>query len=176
MQYVLIAIVVIVLCVFGASCRKSPFRGTGAMCYAIALPLERTDYICPTCGGKTLYAFDDMLKDPNVIQQSTEVIIIAHELDSCRRLAQQINTLDIELDESQFCKVCSPDVEYPQLGLIVKHPDNPQPHRVWGVREYDLTLIKEYNDGQLRTEEMSDASLQRLEELLGVKLDDADER
>lgn len=170
MQYILIAIVLMVLCLFSLSCRRGLFMPIGAMCYSIAVVPERTDYVCPTCGDKTLYAFDNTLEDPNAFQRSWDVATISNEIESCRRLVKQINNFDIELDESQFCKVCSPGIECPQLGLAVKHPDKSKLHRVWGVNEYDLTVIKAFTDGQLQTKEFSDTRVRRLEELLGVKL------
>ena len=171
MQYILIAIVFMSLCLFGFSCRNRPFGPIGAMCYKVAVTPVRTDYVCPTCGEKTLYAFDDTVDDPNAFQRT----LLANELESCRRAVQKINGFDIELDESQFCKVCSPDIESPQLGLVVRHPDKPEPHRVWGVSEIDLTIIKAYADGRIKKEGMADVCIARLEELLGVKLEESPE-
>lgn len=164
----------IILIIFGLHCRKGPFGPIGAMCYSIAVTPERTDFVCPVCGEKTLYAFDDTLKDPNDLELSWETATLANELDLCRRLTQQINRLDVKLDESQFCRKCNPGIEHPQIGITVINPNTQQSHQVWGIREYDLTLIKGYTDGTFQTQDMSDVSLLRLEELLGVKLNDTE--
>lgn len=218
MQYIVIAIVLVVLCIFGASCRKqSPAQlqgrtsgevivessgrymtaesiraqlekiskkpppknlAMGAMCYKVAAPPDRADYICPNCGEKTLYASQPS-SDPNAVLQSWEVIIaIARELESSRRLVQQIDKLDITLDESQFCKHCKPDIQAPKLGLVIRYGDRPEPHDVWQFSQNDLLMLKAFSEGKLKFEGTNDTEcdlkrmLPRLEQLLGVKLDE----
>jgi hypothetical protein len=213
MQYVLIAVVLMVLCVFGLSCRKSTSsnntgdqpQGTvtvssgkflshqeiqnqltliarkpapkklamGAMCYKVAGPPSRIDYVCPTCGEKTLYALEDS-SDKTKRDIQWKAISDIQELESLRRLAQQIKKLDISLDESQFCKHCRPDVIEPKLGLIVKYPDRPEPHCVWDISWTDLTMMKAVTEGKLKYKGLNDGEAalktqqKRLQELLGL--------
>ena len=136
MQYILIALVIAVLCVFGLSCRNNtPSNNTGgqpqgtvtvssgkflshqeiqkqlaqiaskpapkklvmgAMCYKVAGPPSRIDYVCPTCGEKTLYALEDSSGETTRDLQWRAINDI-QELESLRRLAQQIKKLDISL-------------------------------------------------------------------------------
>jgi hypothetical protein len=60
-----------------------------AMCYETAAPPERIDYVCPSCGAKTLYNRD-------------RSEIIADELPACRREVAASHGLRVSLDESQF--------------------------------------------------------------------------
>lgn len=221
MQYIFIAIVLMVLCVFGISCRKSPASSTsikpsgpitnvasgtylsrqdieaqlayiakspppkelaiGAECYKVANPPNRIDYVCANCGEKTLFV-QDSSDDPNTFQQQSAntIKVVQWELESCRRLVQGINNLDLELDESQFCKHCSPNAETPTLGLIVRYSNQPEPHRVWNIDLKDVLLIKGFTEGGLKFKGHQDweaaliKSIPRLEELLGVKLDDTE--
>ena len=65
-----------------------------AMCYAVAMPMERIEYVCLECGGKTLY--------PNLEQWIWGMNI------NYRRLVKKLQTLglDITLDERSFCHEC----------------------------------------------------------------------
>jgi predicted RNA-binding Zn-ribbon protein involved in translation (DUF1610 family) len=217
MQYILIALVIAVLCVFGLSCRKStPSNSTGgepqgtvtifsgkflshqeiqkqlaliarkpapkklamgAMCYAVAVTSSRIDYVCPTCGEKMLYALEDS-SDKTKRDIQWKAISDIQSLESLRRLAQQIKKLDISLNESQFCKHCHPDVIEPKLGLIVKYPDQPEPHCVWDVSWTDLVMIKAVTAGKLKYKDQQDREvalkdfLPRLKELLNADIDD----
>lgn len=219
MQYVLIAFVLMVLCLFGLSCRKStpenpPEGGStglitvasgryfsrtdiqqqlamiaespppknlamGAMCYDIAGPPPRIDYVCPDCGEKTLYALDSSA-DEQTRQRHWKSAWTLGELESLRRLTRQINALNIALDESQFCSHCTSDVKDPRLGLVIRYHDRPEPHRVWEVNWTDLAMIKAATEFKLKYKGQQDnevalkENLPRLEELLGVKLDDTD--
>ena len=91
-----------------------------------------------------------------------------------------IPNLNITLNESQYCKQCTPNVDIPKLGLIIQYQDQTEPHRIWGVTWLDLKIIKATLEGQLKytkereVEAVLKNELPRLEELLGVKLDDAD--
>lgn len=239
MQYVLFACVLMIVCVFGFSCRKGtlspPVSGQsggavaatsgqylsrediqkqlaviaksppplgqppGAMCYKVAAPPSRIDYVCPTCGEKTLYAYDAQgfnhtptseSDDPNVvflsylahlesIAKNTKSRSMCHvvyfDLGHSRRLIPWIKKLDIELDESQFCKHCSPNIEEPKIGLIIRYPDQPQPHHVWGVTWKDISMLKEVSKGKTSDGDRALINyLDRLEELLGVTLDDTE--
>lgn len=212
MQYILIAIVLMALCVLGFTCRKSTANGAvnsstnpvtvssgkylsqqdiqkqlaviaqkpppkelaiGAMCYDIAGPPPRIDYVCPVCGEKTIYALEDTADEKTRLSRFQTVWTI-QDLENCRRFAQTIKKLDITLDESQFCKKCSPGIDTPTLDLIVRYPDRPVPHRVSGVNWTDLAMLKAAADGKLKYKDRQDTevalkgNLPRLQELLGV--------
>lgn len=135
----------------------------GAMCYKPAGPPEQTEYVCPACKEKTLYA--------NVVV----VAVLQRDLEACRRLVKEIKGLKVELDESRFCRKCHPEVKDPKLGLVVRYPGQPEPHRVWGVTSDDLRLIAEFLSGKNKHVSANEGEtpikdhLKRLEELLGVK-------
>lgn len=218
MQYLLIALIVAVLCVFGVSCRKNSVpTGTGvepaethsghfltredierqlehlakspppkklamgAMCYAIAVPSQTVDYICPECGEKTLYSMPDS-NEPNAFSQAWNAArALSWELQDCRRLVQQINKVDAKLIESQFCRHCSPDASHPRLGLEVRY--NEAVHQTWDVTSYDLVALKAFLEGKKKFKTFNDGEeavkscLPRLGELLGVevRVDDSEQ-
>lgn len=72
-----------------------------AMCYDVAMPPNRVDYLCPKCGARTVYS--DFHK--NYIL----------ELTAARREVQPLNTrlavvgaqIRISLDETALCSRCS---------------------------------------------------------------------
>jgi hypothetical protein len=83
----------------------------------------------------------------------------------------------VELDESQFCKKCSPDVVAPSLVLVVRHPGQKEPHRFARVNLNDLQMLVEFLAGEVKHKDSYETVtpladyLKRLEELLGVKLE-----
>jgi hypothetical protein len=147
-----------------------------AMCYKMAAPPETAEYVCPVCHEKTLYGLPSTgAKDLNA-GTSRAVWVLERELDSCRRLVKEIKGLAVELDESQFCRKCSPNVKEPALGLVVRYSGQKTAYRVWGVTADDLLLLNEFLSGKDRHAGGRDeqtpmkSHLERLEELLGVKL------
>ncbi|MHC4292457.1 MAG: hypothetical protein ACYSTR_09635 [Planctomycetota bacterium] len=216
MQYMLIAIVLVVLCAVGFSSRQNTSNETpariepqdpvtvsseqylsrqdiqkqlaviakapppkelamGAMCYDMAGPPARIDYVCPNCSEKTLYALNPEADEESRLQYWTTAQNL-RSLESCRRLVQQINTLDVTLNESRFCTKCAQDVEEARLGLIIQYPNQPQPHHVSEINETDLLLIKAVTEGKLKYKDLQDNEipiknhLPRLEELLGTEI------
>lgn len=133
----------------------------GAMCYDMAGPSERAEYVCVKCGEKTLY---------------TEFMTSAveWEIPACRRRIQAITEISISLDESEFCKKCSPDVGKPRLALLVQYADENTKHRISGIQENDLKLLKEFLSGKQKHTTWNDAEtplkdeIPRLKELLGL--------
>jgi hypothetical protein len=129
----------------------------GAMCYDVAVSLARVEYVCPVCGEKTLYADWQ-----------------GNELTDARRLLTRIRGVDVRLDESQFCRTCCPEVEKPELGLLVYHEGADLPHRVSPVSPLDIELIALFLEGKdrYRNRQERETALQkfvpRLRELLGV--------
>ncbi|MCK4999392.1 MAG: hypothetical protein KAS23_07650 [Anaerohalosphaera sp.] len=142
----------------------------GAMCYKVAAPPSRIEYVCPKCGERTLYA-DQQSNERGVIR------FLVWELDSCRKTVKEITGVSIELDESQYCHKCSGDIEKPSLGIVVTYTETEGEHRCWGVKYDDLMLISELIQGErLHTGELDFQTplkdhIGRLEQLLGITLE-----
>jgi hypothetical protein len=146
----------------------------GAMCYKVAMPSERHEYICPTCGEKTLYAKDDGDRTKNIKDLAWT---LHRDLDLCRRIVREIRKISVKLDESQFCRKCKPDVEAPQLELVVTYEEDVEPHRAKGVRPDDLLLIKDFVEGKTKHTCSTDRQtpmknhVKRLADLLGIDME-----
>jgi hypothetical protein len=136
----------------------------GAACYDMAVPPKRAEYVCPKCGEKTLYT--------NQMAQVAD-----RDLDRARwnfKSLQQAVNENIALDESQFCRKCSPEVKDPKLVLKIAFADG-KPQSVVGVTPDDLLLLTEFFSGKLAHDAgmagekpLKDYS-KRLRELLGVE-------
>jgi len=135
----------------------------GAMCYDTAAPLNRIQYICPICGEMTVYhsTFGD-----NIDELPTYLLLIS-----------KIKKIDVKLDESQFCKKCSPNVTSPQYGLLVKYGNNKEAHKTSNITEEDINLIYEFSEGMKEHTTLYSNDKrpikeykERLEELLGTKI------
>jgi predicted RNA-binding Zn-ribbon protein involved in translation (DUF1610 family) len=147
--------------------KKAPEAKMGAMCYSMAAPPDRAEYVCPTCGEKTLYSSD-------------QARFVAWDLQSCRREFASIRKsteLLLSLDESSYCKHCDPDAKKPQLKLSVTY-EGGKVHTVSPVTEYDLRLLRDFLKGRLSYETFNEGSrplqesTSRLRALLGVELGD----
>jgi hypothetical protein len=134
----------------------------GAMCYEMASPPERAEYVCPTCGERTLYGHE-------------QAALIEWELETCRRLFRQLpQRKTMTLDESSLCRKCRPDATVHELVLTIRFDDGTT-NVVHGVTSDDLRLLagalagnltgKTFDDG----EEPLKEHLPRLRELLGEK-------
>ncbi|HOX42161.1 MAG TPA: hypothetical protein PK668_01125 [Myxococcota bacterium] len=136
----------------------------GAMCYRAAAPPTTADYVCPKCGQRTHHKND----------RATARLVL-RELPAMRGLVKALPGLDARLDESQFCKQCSPGVEAPQAVLVLRFPGVPDEHRVAGVSTADLRLLQEFlagekvHKGERDSESALKAHAGRLEELLGLR-------
>ena len=145
----------------------------GAMCYEMSGPPETAQYVCPKCGEKTLYKLG---KDEDARKNYAVNNFIEYELDSCRRAAKSIKGINLTLDESQFCKKCSPDVKSPKLAIVINYEGEKEPHRVEGITCNDLQLIAEFLSGADVHVSDNDAETplknytKRLSELLGVEV------
>lgn len=69
------------------------------------------------------------------------------DTQACRRVINEIKCLNIELDEAEFCKSCSPKVESPKLNIVVRFRTEDNSHRVRGIDRIDLQLIAEFLEG-----------------------------
>jgi hypothetical protein len=136
----------------------------GAMCYEMAALPDRAEYICPVCGEKTIYT--DQYRS-----------FVYSELQECRSYVEAIRGINAKLDESQFCKKCSPDVTDPELCLITQLEGENTPYKCCGIYSTDLQVISEFLNGKdvhslfnEREEPLKDY-VSRIEELLGVKIE-----
>ena len=149
----------------------------GAMCYDPAMPLAKTEYVCPKCGEKTLYTSDDGPRSAKATRS------VRMEIPACRRIVKQIKGLKIQLDETQFCAKCAPDLkEVPKICLVVHYEGEKEPHRVEGVTSEDLKILQEFlagkdkHEGDFGLETPLKNHIERLEQLLGVKIADTENK
>lgn len=146
---------------------------TGAMCYKPAMPPKSADYTCPKCGEKTLYSIEK-IENKNEGYQIIGTVNV--DIPNCRRTIKTIKGIKITLDESQFCKKCSPDILSPKLVLIIEHEDGKK-HTFTGVTNNDLILISEFLSGSDKHKDEGDFEtplknhVNRLSELLGVEIE-----
>jgi len=139
----------------------------GAECYKVAMPPDRAEYLCPVCGERTLFVSEK--------GRNTDAAFITRELADCRRLVKEIKGLEVSLDESQFCRKCSPSAKNPSLILIVRYRGSGAPSKCPNIRKEDLVLIREFAEGKDRHKDSYDFEtpmkdhLKRLNELLGVQ-------
>ncbi|MHC9541391.1 MAG: hypothetical protein AB9903_17950 [Vulcanimicrobiota bacterium] len=134
----------------------------GAMCYAPKIyEPKNAEYVCSKCGRKTVYPG---YMDFNV-----------NDIKNCRRYVNSITQISIKLDESEFCKKCSPGVTSPKLVLVVNYPGSKKPYRFEGVSGNDLVLIKEFLEGKSVHRDSGDnetalkSNITRIQQLLGVQ-------
>jgi len=135
----------------------------GAMCYEMAAPPQRVEYVCPKCGAKTLYA--------------SNYVGTIEDISSCRSQVESFKGLNAKLDESEFCKKCRPKIKDPQLCLEINYADDEKVHRTCNVTDTDMQLIAEFLSGSNVHKTFYDAQeplkdyMERLETLLDIKLE-----
>lgn len=134
----------------------------GAMCYAAMIERDSAEYICPKCGERTLYT------------EGTGWFV-HRDLSVCRTLVDSIPAINLQLDESQYCKKCSPNIEIPKLCITYKLADDANETHFCQIYPNDLKIMKEFmqgkdkhitdNDGQMALKDF----LPRLQEIFGIK-------
>jgi len=143
--------------------RKAPEPKMGAMCYDMAAPPDRAEYVCPKCGEKTLYSKDNAR-------------IVAWEIEACRREFSTLrgaSDLSLTLDESSYCAHCSPSARKHQLALVVQYADGSS-HTTAPISQGDMRILRDFLKGELSYETFNEGKqplkneLPRLRELLGV--------
>jgi len=138
----------------------------------VMMPPQSADYICPRCGERTLY------------QESTEkhrnqgiALVVNHEIPECRREYAELRKIAgeaVTLDESQFCRKCSPDITEPKLLFHIIYEDG-KPRDIPNIHAEDLRILREFLAGGLIHQQANDSqsalkqSLPRLQQLLGVE-------
>lgn len=135
----------------------------GAMCYKVAMNVKRIEFVCPVCGEKTIYP-----------EKSHNAIYINNQLEKTRREIKKMKSFDIKLDETQFCKKCSPKTKNPKLFLVINYSDA-KPSKVQIKNYNDIVLLREFLEGKIVHKYSSDREtplrqhLPRIKELLGIK-------
>lgn len=137
---------------------------SGAMCYKVAAPPNRTEYVCPLCGERTLHT-------------DNNARFIERELPVCRTLTDSIGGIDLILDEKLFCKKCSPDSKEPSLCIHTKFAGDTTANTICDIDSNDMQLLYEFMKGKLTHSDDYDNETplknytERLSELLGVKIE-----
>lgn len=108
----------------------------GAMCYRVASPPNRTEYICPVCGERTVHT-DKLAR------------FIERELPVCRTLADSIGGIELTLDEKSLCKKCSPDAKDHLLCIHYKYAGDTTENTVCDINSDDMQLLYEFTKGKL---------------------------
>ena len=150
-----------------------------AMCYMVAKSPTRSDYLCPRCGERTLYDVNAKgQKLPSGKRKRQEIVdAVECDIPACRQKMQELHKLvgdAILLDESQFCRKCSPNVGEPTLVLHVAYAEGQSQNIVTDVTLGDLRVLHKFLAGELFAKDIEktplNKSLPRLQALLGVKL------
>ena len=151
-------------------------------------------YICPICGTETKYGhyrewlgnlgkeeytkndFGNFEPICFVFYDDDENFqIVAWGMKYCKREIQEIKGIHIALDESEFCKYCSPSIKDPKLGLLVNIDGEPDTAKIRNISYYDIRLLQKFLNGKTFYFEYYDyyAELayhkKRIKELLGIK-------
>ncbi len=138
----------------------------GAKCYSKSMPPETASYTCPECGEKTLYkAKADKYVNMN---------LLSYGLNACRNEISLVKGVNIKLDESEFCKKCSPDVEIPRLCLLLNISNTQDTIKRYNINYLDIRLIREFLNDKLKHKNSFDFEsplvnyIERIQQLIGV--------
>jgi hypothetical protein len=144
----------------------------GAMCYSSSYCIGTISYICPICGGKTNYSD----KEKRTRKHNEETFYdVCKRINACRREIQKVKGINISLNESEFCKHCSPYTTNPTLYLLVNISGESKTIKIPDVSWTDIRLIQEFLSGSLvhkgyRNDEFLLVNyIERIKELLGIK-------
>jgi hypothetical protein len=181
--------------------RDPAFFGAIDLCYNPPTS-PRIEYVCPICRDITRYALEDyfegcgdedgctmirpqgefrfsergLVRPRQTQQERAAESSLFDELTSCRQRLKEIHGIKVEIDESQFCHTCRPDVKKPALALIVDYGNFCKVTP--GVGRKDLQLLADFMKGRAQTdgpnwrnEEALKSYLPRLKELLGIQQD-----
>ena len=135
--------------------------GPGATCYRRAAPPTTAEYVCPKDGSHTHYSKNSVL---------TEQV---RNVPYLRDQAAQLPGVEASIDESEFCRQCTPNAPAsPQAILVVRLKDGGE-KRTRGVTSTDLSLLREFLIGKLSHDDQSGGTplkthLPRIRALLGM--------
>ncbi|MFH0896111.1 MAG: hypothetical protein V2A54_16890 [Bacteroidota bacterium] len=134
----------------------------GAMCYKPAGPPNSIDYICPSCGAKTVYSTDQSW-------------FLWRDLQACRSMVKNLKGLNATLDETTYCKKCNKTKATPELCLIIHYPDKTE-QRTCGVNRTSMMYLQEFLSGSLKHHSETNAefplkdNINEIEKMLGISL------
>ncbi len=154
-----------------------PTTEKGAMCYYMPPPPNRTDYICPKCGERTIYTNQTTLDGEQPSQTIDGIALYnVNQLPAIRREIGALRSLglDASLDESEFCGKCKPNVPRPLLCLSVKMTDCGEAFTYRGLSIDEVSTLKSFLQGDLGRKSKQEKiilkkQLPRLRELLGIQ-------
>lgn len=108
----------------------------GAMCYEMAAPPDRIEYVCPKCGQKTMYT-------------SSAYYETIDEIGACRQIVANIKNLTLRLEEKNFCHHCYPNTQQePSLVLYLKYKGEDKEEVIEGVSKQGLALLWAFMNGE----------------------------
>jgi len=145
--------------------RKKPLS---AMCYDMAAPPDRQEYVCPKCGEKTLYS--ELMEGFNTLN-GLEILRI--EFNTLTALKTDCT---LTLDETSLCAHCTPDTTSHDISMTVRYSDK-KIHSAISVTINDVYLLKAYfnHDGSYTSTDGSvhllKDEISRLKDLLGANTD-----
>ncbi len=140
----------------------APDQIMGAMCYEPAALPDRADYVCPACGGRTLYGYP-------------EGYFILESLPSMRRIIAEMagnGFFNASLEET-FCGFCHPEGGAGGVTLVIAYPEGDTVRTA--VTLNDVMILEGFISGELSYTEFNDARLplrgrtDRLRTLLGLE-------
>lgn len=141
----------------------------GAMCYAPMPMVSKVEYVCPTCGEKTLYVAD--ASHPWTLALGVESL---RRAQTAAQEAARLHGVSVALDEKQFCRNCLPGfTNAPQAALVVRLPDGSE-RRTEAIDVQDLWCLRDFFSGKNvlvggnDSESPLKGRLPRLRELLGL--------
>jgi len=91
------------------------------------------------------------------------------EIQACRILVKRLKGLDATLDESEFCRKCSPEIDIPTLKLIIRYKNENDTHIAKYIGQGNLTILVDFLENRDRTYFVdSETVITLIEGLLGV--------
>ncbi len=146
---------------------RPPEPRFGALCYETVSIYERMEYLCPHCGEKTFYPRSPL----------GDELISLQELEREFAAFRKKSPLKIDIEENGYCQHCDSGGKPRGVTLIVTYEDG-STHRSFPFTLQDLNKLKALLTGSLLWDAGNDNQfalsdeIRRLQDLLGVKLDD----
>ena len=158
-------------------------------CWAVPC-FTKISYICPICREETIYRSDfEVIRkeefiqhrmgfEPKFFNYDEDIIFTVHyAINRYRLKIKEIKGINISLDETEFCKYCSPYSPYttnPTLYLLVNINGESDTTKTPNVKCKDIVLIRDFLKGSLVFGEMFECRpmadyIERIKELLGIK-------
>jgi len=140
----------------------APDQIMGAMCYEPAALPNRADYVCPVCGGRTLYGYP-------------EGYFVLESIPPMRRVVEEIdgNGFFSATLEETYCSICHPGDRERVVTLVIAYPDGDTVRTAATL--HDLRILQGFISGELSYTDSFDALLplrgntDRLRTLLGIE-------